>query len=237
MLGGCYTGVRMYSHHRASTLILVSLVGLLLPGPPVRGASIGARQYQAQQSGDATTLPPLHGRVPANVPSFTNQGLFKFWQKNEFSPILRDSGIQKQLFAAVSEARDLNPHRFDQKYGTLGRLLRDPSYFQKLLNAYNAHPSRFVFYHHRLIPFLRGGALSRLTPPSTPPAISPETITNPPDVNPAPQDENNGPEPNPPAEPDGPGPVVPEPASLVLMLIGMSCVAARFLVRRPLAAH
>src|SRR5262245_29048837 len=133
--------MNMHINHRVSSVMLVAFVGLLLPGPPVRGASIGVRQLSAHQGDPSTTLPPLYGRVPADVPSFTNQGLFKFWQKNEFSPILRDPGIQKQLYAAVSEIRDLNPHRFDQKYTTLGRLVRDPAYFQKLLNAYNAHPT------------------------------------------------------------------------------------------------
>lgn len=218
--------------------MLAITFGLAVCGPSVRGASLGIHHYQAHhlQAAQSSFLPDLHEPLPASVPSLSNGALLKLWQHNQFSPILRDPGIEKQLCAAVTEARNLNPTRFDQNHAVLGRLIRDPNYFNTVLNAYLTHTARFVHYHHHLIPFLRGCALMMQTPTgSNPQGTSPEQIVPPGTISPSPIPEggNNGGGPTPPV---GPSPV-PAPPSIVLMVLGMGYVAVRSRIRRrPLAS-
>src|SRR4051794_16433439 len=128
---------------RGVTPILSSLLGgFLASGPAAQAASVGLNKLQAHQQQQTSILPPLHGNIPVNVPNFSNQGLINFWLKNEFSPILRNAAIQTQLCEAVTQARDINPDRFDRNHPIIGRLLRDPEFFNKALSAYNSHPSR-----------------------------------------------------------------------------------------------
>lgn len=198
-------------------VILASLGGLMIVGPPAGAASIGPRALQP------AGLPPLHGHIPADVPEFTNRGLIRFWQSHEFSPILRNAAIEVQLCAAVTQARDANPGRFDANHPLIGRLLRDDSFFERALRLYVAHPARFVHFHHHIIPLLRGCALMRQAPPS-PPAVSPGGVTGPGSSvgNPAPGEIGNG------AGSSGPGMVaVPAPSSILLMFFGMASVLAR----------
>jgi hypothetical protein len=225
----------MHSSHRAFLFTMATLGGLVVYGPSTRGASVGIHGYQNHQSQQSSILPPLHETVPAHVPQFSNPGLVKFWMKHEFSPILRDPGIQMQLCTAVTQARDLNPVRFDKSHALLGHLLRDPGFLKTALDAYMSHPARFVHYHHHLIPLLRGCALM-MANQQNPPAVSPELITAPGSatVNPVPEEINNGPGPNPPSSPEE-GPIsVPAPPSIVLMTMGLGYLARRLRSRRPL---
>lgn len=192
--------------------ILASLGGLTMVGPPAGAASIGFHALQP------AGLPPLHGHIPADVPEFTNRGLIRFWQAHEFSPILRNAAIEVQLCAAVTQARDANPGRFDANHPLIGRLLRDEGFFDRALRLYAAHPARFVRYHHHIIPLLRGCALMRQAPPS-PPAVSPGEVTGPGASvgNPAPGEGSSG-----------PGSVaVPAPSSILLMFFGVASMVAR----------
>jgi len=217
----------MQNHPCIRLTIMAALCGPVMFGHSVRGASIGLQESEAQHLLQAADLPRLYGNAPAQVPHFSNPGLIKFWLNHEFSPILRDPAIQMQLCAAVSQARDLAPERFDRNHPILGRLFRDSSFFSFVLHAYNSHPSRFVFYHHHLIPLLRGCELMKV-PPVTPPAVSPGQITGPGSSSMSPVPEgisNNGPQ----------VVAVPAPASLILMLFGMGFVAARSRGRRPMA--
>jgi hypothetical protein len=224
--------------NRASSTYLLTIVGglALFGGPPVRGSSLGIGQFQAQQvdAQQASTLPALHEPVPLHVPVLSNSALLRLWKNNGSSPILRDAGIQMQLCAAVSAARSVNPTRFDRTQPIVGRLISDTNYFNKVLAAYISNPARFTRFHHHLVPFLRGCALMTETP-TTPPV---------PGTNPGPVEIPGGGSvvsPVPGGISEGPGPiqspaVVPAPSSLVLLIIGMSFVAARLRGRRLLAS-
>src|SRR4051794_6245571 len=155
-----------------SLSIVATLGGLLISAPPARCASVGLHQMAAHGVHESAVLPPLYGHVPAHVPQFTNHSLVNFWLKNEFSPVLRDPAIQMQLCMAVSQVRDVNPTRFDRNHPILGRLFRDPAFFNKVLDAYISHPTRFVSYHHHLIPLLRGCA-RMVENPVPPPVMTP----------------------------------------------------------------
>jgi hypothetical protein len=245
-IGNVQIGVRMHHSHRYSTSVLTILGALTVLGPTVRAASIGVHSFHSHHhnihASQSSLLPVLHEPVPSNVPSLSNSALIRLWEHNQFSPILRDPGIEKQLFAAVSAERSLNPSRFDRLHPVVGHLIRDPAYFNAVLNAYLTHTARFVRYHHQLLPFLRGGAMTMISPPpiSTPivQGTSPEQIVAPgmPRVNPIPEGINNGPGPTTPTTPTGPS-SVPAPPSIVLMILGMSYVASRIRFRRPMAAH
>jgi hypothetical protein len=228
-----------YLNRASSCFVLTIVGGLTLFGPPVRGASQGIREFQAQhvQAQQASTLPALHEAVPLHVPVLSNSALIKLWKNNEFSPILRDAGIQMQLCAAVSAARGVNPTRFDRTQPIVGRLIRDTNYFNKVLAAYIANPARFTRYHHHLVPFIRGCALMTETPTTPPvPGTNPGQIEIPggSGVSPAPGGISEGPGPG--SGPSPPPEAVPAPSSLVLLIFGMIFVAARHRGRRPLAS-
>jgi hypothetical protein len=217
--------------HRGSHLMPAVLVGLAISGLPARGASLGFQQYLKHEHPEVLALPRLHEPAPSHVPHLTNEGLIRFWANNEFSPILRNAQIQMQLCEAVTEHRDLNPARFDHYHPTLGHLIRDPRFFAYALAHYNSHQARFTYYHHHLIPFIRGCAMMMMAPKPIVPTAGPATIvppgstTVPPGsttVSPVPGEISNGPGTPP------PGPVsVPAPPSAVLLVLGMGYVALR----------
>jgi hypothetical protein len=197
-------------------------------------------QLHAEQS---SGLPALHEPVPLHVPTLSDGALIRLWEHNQFSPILRDPGIEKQLFLAVSAERSLDPSRFDQLHPIIGHLISDPTYFNAVLQAYISHTARFVHYHHHLIPFLRGETLAMTPTTTTTPSVpinqgvSPEQIVPPSTtpVSPVPGGENNGSGPST-GPPTGPAlPSVPAPPSIVLMILGMGYVASRLRSRRPVA--
>jgi hypothetical protein len=136
------------------------------------------------------------------VPELTNGQLIRLWENNQFSPILRDPNIEKQLCEAVMDRRDLNPERFDHYHPTLGKLISNPEFFQYALFLYNKDTARFVHYHHRLIPFIRGCFMMM----EEKPPVTPEM-------------------PMPPVIPEMPMPPIsigiPEPPSFVLLLFGL----------------
>src|SRR4051812_21051077 len=170
---------------------------LVVPGPSSQGGVVGSllsdtpRNHASQGGGDpgaipsghdrilglhnpqsyqSANLPPLWKPVPNHVPQLSNSNLIQLWLNNQFFPILRAPTIQIQLCLAISQKRDLNPQRFDRNHPLIGRLLRDPTFFKYVLSKYNAHQGRFTFYHHKLIPLLRGCALMNEIPGS-PPAV------------------------------------------------------------------
>lgn len=155
-------------------------------------------------------LPPLHAPVPDHVPVLSDAQVLRLWNRNEFSPLLRDPGIELQLALAVTARRADHPARFDRNHPVIGRLIREPDYFARLLAAYESHPARFTRYHHALVPLLRGLVLGAMTttpdvPPGVPPGdmIGPVTMT-----------------------PESPVAAVPGPKSVVLMALGMFLVGA-----------
>lgn len=181
---------------------------------------------------------PREGRENkrAHVPQFSNQGLIKFWEHNEFSHVLRDPAIQLQLTQAVIAERGMDPAKFDHQHPVLGHLIRNPDYLMSVLKSQVAHPRNFAHYHHHLLPFLFG--YERLlqqeldkqkstpvpplfTPCDSSPAPTPETITKDPVTHP---DQTN---PN----------AVPEPSGIVLAGIALAVVGTGLLVRRRMACH
>jgi hypothetical protein len=151
-------------------------------------------------------LPPLHAPVPDHIPVLSDARVLRLWHHNESSPLLRDPGIELQLALAVTAERADHPTRFDRVHPIVGRLIREPAYFAKLLAAYESHPARFTRYHHALVPLLRGLALGAMT---TTPIVPPGGMT--------------GPEMT---TPESPTPAVPGPTSAVLMALGMGLVGA-----------
>jgi hypothetical protein len=223
-------GMRTPRRIFSSVLTILSLAGI--SDTRAQGSSVGFHHFQSHHHAQSFDLPRLFEPAPNHVPKFTNDGLVRFWQQNEFSPILRNASIQMQLCDAVTARRDLNPTRFDHNHPLIGRLLREPAFFQYALHLYNTHQARFTFYHHRLIPLLRGCAMMMKPPTGT----SPVTIGPPPGsttVNPVPEEINNGPGTSPP--PSDVVEVIPAPPSLVLMAIGMGYVVKRFRKRRVLS--
>lgn len=210
----------------AHVLILMSLAGLAPAGPAAVAASLGP-----------DGLPALHRPVPRHVPALTDAALIKLYRRDQFSPILRDPGIEKQLAAALTIARAADPARFDRREPRLGHLLRDPAYLQSVLAAYLSHPARFTLYHHRLVPFLRGAAMLGAAAGETPSPMAgpvPGPPVAPIPVAPIPvgvSDVGTG---TPAGPAGGPGTqAVPAPPSVVLLLLGAAGVAARRLgVRR-----
>jgi hypothetical protein len=188
----------------------------------VRASSIGFHNFLKHHEGETFGLPRLYEPIPKHVPELTNQQVIRVWETNQYSPILRDAGIEKQLCEAVTERRDLNPTRFDHYHPTLGRLLSDPKFFQYALYLYNLDTRRFVHYHHHLIPIIRGCALMMMENHGTSPAV----ISNPP---PTPQQLILVP-------PQGLS--IPAPPSLVLMALGVGgCLAVRFCLDRALCGR
>src|SRR3954452_16350850 len=167
-------------------LLLTALGGLASPGPIALGASIGAgalhkhQQHQQHAHQALAGVPSLHETAPLHVPVLSNAALVKLALHNQFSPILRDPGIEKQLATALTAARNANPTRFDRQNPLLGHLIRDPNYLQTVLAAYNSNPARFTRFHHYLIPFLRGAAMLTPTPTTPPPSGTGSEQTTPP---------------------------------------------------------
>jgi len=192
------------------------------------------KQQQAQQASDG--LPALHQPAPLHVPVLSNAALIKLYHRNQFSPILRDPGIEKQLATALTAARDVNPTRFDRQSPLLGRLIRDPNYFKVVLGAYTSHPARFTRYHHFLVPFLRGAAMLTQTPTTPPPSGTGSDLTPPGSGSgsPAPGGISGGGTSNPPSGTTNPQ-VIPEPSSFILFLLGVGFVVARLRGRRAMA--
>jgi len=202
-------------------------------------------------------LPALHEPAPLHVPVLSNAALIKLANRNQFSPILRDPGIEKQLATALTAARNANPTRFDRQNPLLGRLIRDPNYLRTVLAAYNSNPARFTKFHHYLLPFLRGAAMMTETPTSPPPSGTGSEQTTPPGstvVSPVPQGISGGETPGVPTPgqfsggetPGFPKPaqfsggetpqVIPEPSSFVLFFLGVGFVVARLRGRKAVAA-
>jgi hypothetical protein len=195
------------------------------------GSSIGFHEYLKHRHSEDLALPKLYEPVPAHVPQLSNSALVRLWETNQFSPILRDAAIERQLYEAVSQIRDANPARFDAEHPTLGHMLRDPQFFQYALSLYRLDTPRFVHYHHALIPVIRGYAMVLMQPPP-PSGVAPEQIVPPPatpNTPSAPEGETNGPPPE--------ALSVPEPSSIVLMTIGLGYLATRMYTRRLVGRH
>jgi len=236
-------GFSMRYIQRSFVFSMVLLGSATVLDHSTRGSTIDFHRYVAQNHARTTALPKLYGHIPANVRQFTDEGAIKFWAANQHNAILRNSAFEIQLCKAVTAHRNLNPARFDRYHPVIGRLLRDPQFFDYALHLYYTHPSRFVHYHHHLIPLIRGCAMMMNMTPSS--GTGPEVIQAPGSntVSPVPGEINNGPGPT----PNGPTPtpgqfnfpptptpvipqVVPAPPSIVLMFFGLSYVASR---RRP----
>jgi len=184
---------------------LAILGGLLLLSAPVRGASVGFKEWSKHEHPTTFDLPRIYQPVPLHVPHLSDQRLIRLWMNDQFSPIFRNARIEIQLGEAVLARRALNPERFDHEHPTLARLLLDENYFEYALSLYRSHPGRFVHYHHPLVAVIRGWAMMRQM------ELSGTTL-----VNPAPQGLNNVP----------PG-AVPAPPSIVLLVVGLGYVARR----------
>jgi hypothetical protein len=207
------------THYQRAVLTLAILGGFAVTGSAARGSSIGFHEYLRHAHTDAVVLPPIYQPAPHHVPTLSNAALLRLWETDQFSPIWRNSKIELQLYEAVAQHRNLNPTRFDSNHPLLGHLLRDPNFFAYALHLYNSHPGRFVHYHHHLIPVIRGCAMMMQMQP-VPVVTSPETIEAPPV--PAPIETGSPP----------PQSTVPGPPGIVLIAIGMGCVAARARFRR-----
>jgi hypothetical protein len=217
---------------RRKFIAQIAILGGLavLAAPSVRGGSIGHHENPRLNAQDGA-LPSLHEHTPTNVPSLSNQALVNLWEHHQFSPILRNSSIEQQLYSAVTAQHDLNPTQFDHLHPTVGRLIEDPAYLNKLLAAYIAHPASFTHDHHQLVPILRGYGM---TPPPTSTSTSTPPATS--EVGGISVQENTGPPGTPPTT--GAQELVPEPSSLVLMFLGMSLLASRIRLKRaPVASR
>ena len=226
---------------RALFYRLTILGGFAVLVGPVQGASHGVHALHAQQlhSSQTSDLPTLHEPAPSHVPTLSNTALIHLWEKNQYSPILRDPGIERQLSIAVSAARDINPTRFDLNHPLLGHMLRDTNFFNSVLNAYMTNPARFTLYHHRFIPLLRGYAMNMVIPtvptPQLPtPEVSPGQISNPGSttVTSVPEGINNGTGPSTGATQIIAPAAVPEPSGIILLFLGISFVAIRYQIHR-----
>jgi len=201
----------------------------LVPGAtPALSSSIGFHEFLKHHHSEAIVLPRLYEPVPAHVPELSNSALVKLWETNQFSPILRDAAIEKQLYEAVSQIRDSNPARFDPLHPTLGHMLSDPQFFRYALYLYKLDTPRFVHYHHWLIPVIRGYAMELMQPPPPPNSgVAPEQLVGPPvtvTVPSAPESQTIGPPPE--------ALTIPEPSSIVMMAMGLGYLATRIYKRR-----
>jgi PEP-CTERM motif len=187
---------------------------------PTKGSSVGFHEFLKHPHSETIVLPKLYEPVPAHVPQLSNHALVKLWETNQFSPILRNAAIEKQLYEAVSDMRNVHTERFDSAHPTLGHMFRDPQFFLYALHLYNLDPARFVHYHHALIPVIRGYAMELMQKPPTS-GVAPEQLVGPP---PIPEGGTNGPPPQP--------LTIPEPSSLVMMALGLGYVATRIYKRR-----
>lgn len=191
--------------HRIATTIGLAILTAMAPA--ARAGSLGP-----------AALPPLQRPAPVDVPTLGDPAVLSLWRHHESSPLLRDPGIEAQLARAVIALRAEDPDRFDRGHPTIGKLIRNPAYLDRILAAYESHPARFTSYHHHLVPLLRGLSL-----------VEGEQITAPPvpEVPPGP-----GAQPGP-----GPAPAVPGPPGLVLMGLGLVGVVARALLTLPGLKH
>lgn len=182
--------------HRIATTIL-GLTILPALASAARAGSLGP-----------AALPLLHRPPPVDVPTLGDPAVLSLWKHHEYSPLLRDPGIEAQLARAVIDRRAEDPERFDRGHPTIGKLIRNPDYLDRVLARYEAHPARFTYYHHHLVPLLRGLSL-----------VEGEQITAPPVPGVPP-----GPEAPPGSEL---AQAVPGPPGLVLMGLGLVGVVAR----------
>jgi hypothetical protein len=195
---------------------------------PVRGADLGFEHYLKHQHNQTIILPKLYEPVPKHVPVVTDKELIRLWT-GPGSPILRDPNIEKQLYEAVVAWRNQNPLRFDHQHPTEGQLIRDREFFDYAMYLYHLNTARFVHFHHHLIPFLRGMAMTLMMPPGSGPGPGSGGGTSP-VVSPAPESISN----TPPTTPTPPQPLeVPEPSSIVLMALGIGLLGAGVWARRP----
>ena len=186
-------------------LTIHAALAATLWGAQVRSSELGFHEYLKHQHNETIVLPKLYESVPKHVPVVMDRELIRLWE-GPGSPILRDPNIEKQLYEAVVAWRNQNPRRFDHEHPTVGHLIRDRDFFDYAMHLYSTHTARFVHYHPHLIPFLRGMAMTLMTPPT---GTGPESIGgNSPVVPPAPESITNTPTP--------PQSVsVPEPSSIV----------------------
>jgi hypothetical protein len=214
----------MFSMRRAFYFILGSFAALASSAAPAPGSSIGFHEYLKHPHSDAIVLPRLYEPQPKHVPELSDKALLRLWESNQISPILRNPGIELQLYEAVHHERDRNPARFDAAHPSLGHMFRDQQFFQYALHLYNTHTARFVHYHHHLVPVIRGYAMELMRKPQPP---GPEQVVgtgssfSPP---PAAESLSNLPVPQ--------TLTVPEPLSIVMMVLGLGFVAARVYMRR-----
>ena len=90
------------------------------------GSSIGFHEYLKHRHSEAIVLPRLYEPQPGHVPELSDKALIKLWETNQFSPILRNPAIERQLYEAVSQWRGVNTARWDAAHPTLGHMLSDP---------------------------------------------------------------------------------------------------------------
>jgi uncharacterized membrane protein YgcG len=181
------------------------------------------------------------------APQISDSALINLWTHNQFAPVLRDPSIQLQLYEAVVSERSQNPGLFDRQHPVLGELISSPAYLQQVLHEQVEHPRMFAYYHHQLLPFLFGYErfVSLPTPPTGPQQVGPGsgsggTPAGTPSGTSGGGDNGGGSGPGTPSGGGGSGPgtptggdggnpppaATPEPRSLVLMVLGVGCVAA-----------
>ena len=105
-----------------------------------------------------------------------------------------------KIHADLAAMRAADPLRFDASHPFVGRLLSDQTYFQEIKARYELNPPRFAANHPFVWRVLDGGPSHHphVPPPPPPPPIPPDC--------------------------DGPKPpvAIPEPASAVLLPIGLA---------------
>jgi hypothetical protein len=200
---------------------------------PAEGADLGFEHYLKHQHNQTVILPRLYEPVPKHISAVSNEEVLHLWNTTG-SPILRDAEVEKQLYQAVVAWRNEDPAKFDRNHHTVGQLLSDRQFFDYAMYLYHLDTARFVHYHHHLVPFLRGMALTLMEKPvqgqgTAPPTGEGET----PMVSPAPEGETDTPTP-----PNSPTPpqtlLVPEPSSIVPMALGIGILGAAIWARRRL---
>jgi hypothetical protein len=155
----------------------------------------------------------------------TDQKLIRLWETNQFSPILRNPDIEKQLYEAMVAWRNENPQRFDAHHPTIGKIFSDREFFDYAMYLYNLDERRFVHYHHYLIPILRGMVMMLMMPPA--PGNTPGSVGGTTTVPPAPEGIIYNNTPTPPESL-----TVPEPPGIVPMALGIGLLGAALLARR-----
>src|SRR5262245_55092455 len=149
----------MRHHPWTFCLGLAFLGGFVSGSPAARGSYLGFKEWQKHEHPTTFALPPLHEPAPRHVPQLSNHDLLWLREHGPPSPIWLNAQIEIQLSKAVFAHRSLNPERFDFYHPTLGHIFRNPEFFQYVLRLYNTHQARFTYYHHELIPVIRGWAM------------------------------------------------------------------------------